>query len=101
MYELLYTSNIGFSVLMGGSNKVNTTYAALGGIFVAAICIVLLLITRKNGKTKVGGDVLVNRNDPKKDYITWELMSFPDEWKDGDKLIFTVKEHKLDKEESK
>lgn len=100
MHELFYTSNIGFSVLMGGSNKVNTTYAALGGVFVAVVCIILLLITRK--KTyKNGGDVLVNRNDPKKDYITWELMSFPDEWKDGDKLIFTVKEHKLDKEESK
>jgi hypothetical protein len=98
MNELLYYNLSDIVLPLGIGHRINTTYAALGAFVVLVMCIILLLITRK--KTyKNGGDVLVNRNDPTKDYVTWELMSFPDEWKDGDKLIFTVKEHKLDKEE--
>lgn len=44
---------------------------------------------------KNGGEIVVNRNDPTRDYIRWELMSWPDDWKDGDRLIFTVVEHKI------
>lgn len=44
---------------------------------------------------KTGGEIVVNRNDPTRDYIRWELMSWPDDWKDGDRLIFTVVEHKI------
>lgn len=99
MHENLYNNLSNIVLPLGIGHRVNTTYAAIGALVVLIMCIALLLITRK--KTyKNGGEVLVNRNDPTKDYVTWELMTFPDEWKDGDKLIFTVKEHKLEKEKT-
>lgn len=58
------------------------------------ICIVVLAKKCKRGCIE-GGDIIVNRNDPTRDYIKWELITWPDDWKDGDRLIFTVVEHKV------
>lgn len=43
-----------------------------------------------------GGIIEVNRNDPTKDLVLFHLDTYPDDWKDGDVLIFTVKEHVIE-----
>lgn len=47
---------------------------------------------------KNGGDITINRNDPKKDFWEWEFASLPTEWKDGDRVIFTIHEHSVKEE---
>lgn len=47
---------------------------------------------------KNGGDITINRNDPKKDYWEWEFVSLPTEWKEGDRVIFTIHEHSVKEE---
>lgn len=47
---------------------------------------------------KNGGDITINRNDPTKDYWEWEFASLPTEWKEGDRVIFTIHEHSVKEE---
>lgn len=42
---------------------------------------------------KNGGDITINRNDPTKDYWEWQFASLPEDWHEGDRVIFTIHEH--------
>lgn len=98
MNELLYHYWCYPVLLMGGSHQINTSYVAAGAALLLIFCLIALAVSHKpraSRKHKVGGEIIVNRSDPTRDYLRWELMSWPEDWKDGDKLIFTVVEHKI------
>ena len=48
---------------------------------------------------KNGGDITINRNDPTRDYWEWQFASLPSEWKEGDKVIFTIHIHSIKEDE--
>lgn len=48
---------------------------------------------------KNGGDITINRNDPTRDYWEWEFASLPSEWKEGDRVIFTIHIHSIKEDE--
>lgn len=78
--------------------QVDTGKMLAFAFLILASYLVLMAIrtgAKKMTPYKTGGEIVVNRNDPTRDYIRWELMSWPDDWKDGDRLIFTVVEHKV------
>jgi hypothetical protein len=83
---------------MGGDYQINTSYVAAGAVLILLFCLIAMAVFHKpkaSHKHKVGGEIIVNRNDPTRDFIRWELMSWPDDWEDGDQLIFTVVEHRV------
>jgi hypothetical protein len=85
-------------LLMGGDHQINTSYVAAGAVLILLFCLIAMAVFHKpkaSHKHKVGGEIIVNRNDPTRDFIRWELMSWPDDWKDGDRLIFTVVEQRI------
>lgn len=47
---------------------------------------------------KNGGDITINRNDPKKDYWEWEFASLPTDWQEGDRVVFTIHIHSIKEE---
>lgn len=98
MHELCYYGLPYCVLLMGSSHQINTSYVAAGAALLLIFCLIAMAVSHKpkaHRKHKVGGEIVVNRNDPTRDYIRWELMSWPDDWKDGDQLIFTVVEHRV------
>lgn len=98
MNELLYRYWCHALLLMGGSHQINTSYVAAGAALLLIFCLIALAVSHKpraSRKHKVGGEIIVNRSDPTRDYLRWELMTWPDDWEDGDKLIFTVVEHRV------
>lgn len=95
MYNLTY-----YPVMcLGGMHQIDTAHMAAGAAIILIFALAFMAVTRakrpKKSSYKTGGDIIVNRNDPTRDYIRWELMSWPDDWEDGDRLIFTVVEHKI------
>jgi hypothetical protein len=96
MHELLYHYWCYPVMLMGGSHQINTSYIAAGAVLLLMFFLAVFAASHKpSTKPKPGGEIIVNRNDPTRDFIRWELMSWPDDWEDGDQLIFTVVEHKI------
>ena len=98
MNELLYHYWCYPVLLMGGSHQINTSYVAAGAALLLIFCLIALAVSHKpkaHRKHKVGGEIIVNRSDPTRDYLRWELMSWPEDWEDGDQLIFTVVEHRV------
>ena len=47
---------------------------------------------------KNGGDITINRDDPKKDYWEWEFASLPTDWQEGDRVVFTIHIHSIKEE---
>ena len=98
MNELFYHYWCYPVLLMGSSHQINTSYVAAGAALVLIFCLIAMAVSHKpkaHRKHKVGGEIIVNRNDPTRDYLRWELMSWPDDWEDGDRLIFTVVEQRI------
>lgn len=95
MYNFVYYPLL----CLGGGNQIDTAHMAAGAAILLIFCLLVMAVsgrkTKKSSGYKTGGEIVVNRNDPTRDYIRWELMSWPDDWKDGDRLIFTVVEHKI------
>lgn len=84
---------------LGGMHQIDTAHVAVAAAIILIFALAFMAVTRtkkpKKEQYKRGGEIVVNRNDPARDYIRWELMSWPDDWTDGDQLIFTVVEHKV------
>ena len=97
MNELLYRYWCYPVLLMGGSHQINTSYVAAGAALVLIFCLAVFAASHKSKEKpiKSGGEIIVNRSDPTRDYLRWELMSWPEDWEDGDRLIFTVVEHRV------
>jgi hypothetical protein len=98
MHELLYHYWCYPVMLMGGNHQINTSYVAAGAVLILLFCLIAVAVLhtpKASHKNKVGGEIIVNRNDPTRDFIRWELMSWPDDWEDGDRLIFTVVEQRI------
>lgn len=79
--------------LMVGLHALNTGHV-LTFIMLLVVAGLLVMAARSNAvEGSHAGVIVVNRNDPTKDLVTFHLDTYPDDWKDGDKLIFTVREH--------
>ena len=80
--------------LMAGLHSLNTGHI-LTFILLLVVAGLLVMAARTNIKEagSHAGVIEVNRNDPTKDFVIFHLDTYPDDWKDGDKLIFTVREH--------
>ena len=80
--------------LMAGLHALNTGHV-LTFVLLLVVAGLLVMAARTNMKEEGShaGVIVVNRNDPTKDLVTFHLETYPDDWKDGDKLIFTVREH--------
>ena len=83
-----------FHNLVAGIQSLNTGYI-LTCVLLLLVAILLIAAAHTNRKEqgKDGGVIEVNRNDPSKDLLIFHLDTYPDDWKDGDKLLFTVREH--------
>lgn len=98
MYNLTY-----YPVLcLGGMHRIDTAHVAAAAAIVLIFALAFMAVTRakkpKKSAYKNGGEIWVNRNDPTKDYLRWELMTWPDDWREGDKVLFTIHEHILEEE---
>lgn len=80
--------------IMAGLHSLNTGHV-LTFVLLLVVAGLLVMAARTNMKEEGShaGVIVVNRNDPTKDLVTFHLETYPDDWKDGDKLIFTVREH--------
>ena len=83
-----------FHNLVAGILSLNTGYI-LTCVLLLLVAVLLIAAAHTNRKEsgKDGGVIEVNRNDPTKDMLIFHLDTYPDDWKDGDKLLFTVREH--------
>lgn len=80
--------------IMAGLHSLNTGHV-LTFILLLVVAGLLVMAARTNIKEagSHAGVIVVNRNDPTKDLVTFHLETYPDDWKDGDILVFTVREH--------
>ena len=85
-----------FHNLVTGLLSLNTGYILTCVLLLlVAVLLIAAALVKERSLGKYAGVIEINRNDPTKDIMTLHLAVDPDEMKDGDSLIFEVKEHKI------